>query len=128
VRNLLAPKTFIVFREEVWGDLSLAAATPRLSARIERLSVQVDFSALSPRRRVARPWEGLNISVTAIGERELDEQDKTVFRNAASRVQCSAPWTKDHKTAALAASIILATGNDLTLMFGEPSRTDIRAS
>jgi hypothetical protein len=59
----------------------------------------------------------LKISVTAIREREVDEQAKTAFGNAASRVQrrisslgssIGPPWTKDHKTAALAASMILA--------------------
>ena len=69
------------------------------------------------RDAVRKACEHLKISVTAIRERELDEQAKTAFGNAASRVQSrisslgssiGPPWTKDHKTAALAASMILA--------------------
>jgi hypothetical protein len=69
------------------------------------------------RDAVRKACEHLKISVTAIRERELDEQAKTAFGNAASRVQgrisslgssIGPPWTKDHKTAALAASMILA--------------------
>jgi hypothetical protein len=69
------------------------------------------------RDAVRKACEQLKISVTAIREREVDEQAKTAFGNAASRVQrrisslgssIGPPWTKDHKTAALAASMILA--------------------
>ncbi len=69
------------------------------------------------RNAVRKACERLEIHVTAIREGELDEQAKTVFGNAASRVQrrisslgssIGPPWTKDHKTAALAASMILA--------------------
>ena len=69
------------------------------------------------RNAVRKACEGLNISVTAFQERELEERAKTAFGNAASRVQrgiaslgrsVGPPWTKDHKTAALAASMILA--------------------
>jgi len=69
------------------------------------------------RHAVRKACERLNISVTAIRERELDERAKTAFGNAAGRVQrrisslgssIGPPWTKDHKTAALAASMILA--------------------
>jgi hypothetical protein len=69
------------------------------------------------RDAVRKACERLKISVTAIRERELDERSKTAFGNAASRVQrkisslgtcIGPPWTKDHKTAALAASMILA--------------------
>ena len=65
-----------------------------------------------------RACERLKISVTSVRERELDEQARTAFGNAASRVQrrisnvgssIGPPWTKDHKTAALAASMILAS-------------------
>jgi hypothetical protein len=57
------------------------------------------------------------IPVTAIRVRELDEQASAAFGNAASKVQDSVaklgssigpPWTKDHKTAALAALLVLA--------------------
>ena len=69
------------------------------------------------RDAVRKACERLKISVTAIRERELGERSKTAFGNAASRVQrkisslgtsTGPPWTKDHKTAALAASMILA--------------------
>ncbi len=69
------------------------------------------------RNAVRKACERLKISVTAIRERDLDEQAKTAFGNAASRVQrrisslgssIGPPWTKDHKSAALAASMILA--------------------
>ena len=60
----------------------------------------------------------LEISVTAIKERDLGDRATTVFGNKASQVQrrisslrgsFGPPWTKDHKTAALAAAIILAS-------------------
>ena len=69
------------------------------------------------RNAVRKACERLKISVTAIRERELDGRAKRAFGNAASRVQrrisglgssIGPPWTKDHKTAALAASMILA--------------------
>jgi hypothetical protein len=69
------------------------------------------------RDAVRKACERLKISVTAIRERELDEWAKTAFGNAASRMHrrisslgssIGPPWTKDHKTAALAASMILA--------------------
>jgi hypothetical protein len=69
------------------------------------------------RNAVRKACERLNIPVTAIPEREVDERAKKAFGNAASRVQrriaslggaIGPPWTKDHKTAALAATIILA--------------------
>jgi hypothetical protein len=69
------------------------------------------------RDAVRRACERLKIAVTAIRERELDELAKTAFGNAARRVQSriaslgssiGPPWTKDHKSAALAASMILA--------------------
>jgi|SRR5713226_9952033 len=69
------------------------------------------------RNAVSKACERLKIPVTAIRERELEAQAKTVFGNAASRVQrmisslgssIGPPWTKDQKTAALAAATILA--------------------
>jgi hypothetical protein len=59
----------------------------------------------------------LHIPVTAIRERDLDEQAAAAFGKAASQVLGSIassgssigpPWTKDHKTAALAALLVLA--------------------
>jgi hypothetical protein len=70
------------------------------------------------RHTVGQACEDLKISVTAIRQRELDERAKAAFGNAASQVQGSIasigktigpPWTKDHKTAALAAALILAS-------------------
>jgi hypothetical protein len=70
------------------------------------------------RNTVSQACEDLQISVTAIRQRELDERAKAAFGNATSRVQGSIaslgktigpPWTKDHKTAALAAALILAS-------------------
>ena len=70
------------------------------------------------RNAVRKACERLKISVTAVRERDLNERAKTAFGNAASRVQrrisnlgssIGPPWTKDHKTAALAAAMILAT-------------------
>ena len=61
--------------------------------------------------------ERLEMQVTAIRERELEERTRTVFGQEASLVQrrisslgssVGPPWTKDHKTAALAAATILA--------------------
>jgi hypothetical protein len=69
------------------------------------------------RRAARKACERLNISVTAMRERDLDDQARSAFGNAASRVQrrisslgraIGPPWTKDHKTAALAASVVLA--------------------
>ena len=69
------------------------------------------------RHTVSRACEDLKISVTAIRQRELDERAKAAFGPAATRVEGSIaglgktigpPWTKDHKTAALAAALILA--------------------
>jgi hypothetical protein len=76
------------------------------------------------RHAVRKACERLKISVTAIRERELEERAKTAFGNAASRVQrriaslgssIGPPWTKDHKTAALAAAMILARAGTVAL-------------
>jgi hypothetical protein len=69
------------------------------------------------RHAARRGCEDLQIPVTAIRERELDKQAEAAFGNEASRVwagiasmgsSIGPPWTKDHKTAALAAALILA--------------------
>lgn len=61
--------------------------------------------------------EQLEIPVTAIREREVQEKAKTVFGNSASRLQraiamlgrtIGPPWAEDHKVAALAAALVLA--------------------
>jgi hypothetical protein len=69
------------------------------------------------RNVASKACERLGISVMAIRERELARRVEEAFGNAASRVQSrisslgrsiGPPWTKDHKSAALAASLILA--------------------
>jgi hypothetical protein len=69
------------------------------------------------RHAVRRGCENLQIPVTAIRERELDKQAEATFGSEASRMRASIagmrnsigpPWTKDHKTAALAAALVLA--------------------
>jgi len=69
------------------------------------------------RQTAAKAFHGLQIPVTSIRVRELDERAKAAFGNRASRVQATIanlgtcvgpPWTRDHKTAALAAALILA--------------------
>jgi hypothetical protein len=69
-------------------------------------------------RQAARSaCEGLRIPVTTIPVRELEARAKVAFANRAARVQLSIanlgrsagpPWTSDHKTAALAAALLLA--------------------
>lgn len=69
------------------------------------------------RSMASKVCESLKIPVTAVRERDLEQKAKSVFGNSASRVQrriatlgssIGPPWTKDHKTAALAAATILA--------------------
>ena len=71
------------------------------------------------RQAVIRACEELQIPVTAVRARDLDEQAKVTFGKAAGQLQSSIasmgsrigpPWTKDHKTAALGAALILASG------------------
>jgi hypothetical protein len=70
------------------------------------------------RHTVSQACEELQISVTAIKLRDLEERAKAAFGKQASRVQESIeglgktigpPWTKDHKTAALAAALLLSS-------------------
>ena len=69
------------------------------------------------RNAVGKACERLKIPLTAIRERDVEEQAQKVFRKAAARVQSQIaeagklfgpPWTKDHKVAALAAGMMLA--------------------
>jgi hypothetical protein len=71
------------------------------------------------RHAASKAFESLHIPVTAIRERDLDERAKAAFGNAAIRMQgrisslgseIGPPWTRDHKTAALAAALILVAG------------------
>lgn len=66
---------------------------------------------------VATAFERLNIHVTNIRRRELEEQMKTGLGRSVTRVQrtiatlgksIGPPWTSDHKNAALAALTVLA--------------------
>jgi hypothetical protein len=68
------------------------------------------------REAIRKACERLNIPVSAIRERDLDESAERAFGNNSTRMLHSIstmgksigpPWTKDHKTAALAAAIIL---------------------
>jgi hypothetical protein len=68
------------------------------------------------RHSVRRARERLKISVEGFRERELEERAKAAFGKSASGVQrriattgslIGAPWTRDHKAAALAALIVL---------------------
>jgi hypothetical protein len=70
------------------------------------------------RDAVKKACECLGAPVMAIKERDLDDRARTAFGNKAGRMQgvisglgssIGPPWTKDHKTAALAAAILLAT-------------------
>jgi hypothetical protein len=69
------------------------------------------------REAVRKACQRLKIPVTGIRERDLDERATTAFGISAARVQneisnagkvFGPPWTKDHKTAALAAAVLLA--------------------
>jgi hypothetical protein len=69
------------------------------------------------RQAASKAFHGLQIPVTSIRERELDQRAKAAFGSTAGRVQSTIsslgtfvgpPWTRDHKTAALAAALILA--------------------
>jgi hypothetical protein len=70
------------------------------------------------REAVIRACEELHLPVTTIPVRDLDDQAKVAFGQTANHLQASIasmgskigpPWTKDHKTAALAAAFILAS-------------------
>jgi hypothetical protein len=65
----------------------------------------------------SKACEGLDLSVTGIRERDLEEGVRKSFGRAATRMlrqistlgrSLGPPWTKDQKTAALAALIVLA--------------------
>ena len=69
------------------------------------------------RQAAAKAFDDLKIPVTSVRERDLDERTKAELGSKASRVQATIsnlgtsvgpPWTRDHKTAALAAALILA--------------------
>jgi hypothetical protein len=69
------------------------------------------------REAFSKACEGLDLSVTGFRERNLDECVQTAFGKAATRMRqqvsslgrsLGPPWTKDQKTAALAALVVLA--------------------
>jgi len=69
------------------------------------------------RNAVSRACARLQIPVTPIPERALNEQARTIFASSTNKVgsrianlgrSIGPPWTKDHKAAALAAAVILA--------------------
>ena len=69
------------------------------------------------REAFSKACEGLDLSVTGFRERNLDECVQTTFGKAATRMwqqistlgrSLGPPWTKDQKTAALAALVLLA--------------------
>jgi hypothetical protein len=69
------------------------------------------------REAFSKACEGLDLSVTGIRERNLDECVQITFGKAATRMwqqistlgrSLGSPWTKDQKTAALAALVVLA--------------------
>jgi hypothetical protein len=73
------------------------------------------------RQAAARAFDDLKIPVTSVRERDLDERTKAELGSRASRVQATIsnlgtsvgpPWTRDHKTAALAAALILAASEE----------------
>jgi hypothetical protein len=68
------------------------------------------------RTAVSESCERLKIPITAIRERDIEERAKALFHRATGRIQraisdiassIGPPWTKDHKSAALAALIAL---------------------
>jgi hypothetical protein len=69
------------------------------------------------RDAVKKACDALKIPITAIREREVDQRAEAAFGNRANLVQrtiaalgtsIGPPWTRDHKTAALAAATLLA--------------------
>jgi hypothetical protein len=69
------------------------------------------------RQVFTKACEGLDISVTGFRERDLDECIRTTFDRGTTRIQqqisalgrsLGPPWTRDQKSAALAALIVLA--------------------
>src|SRR5207245_2407619 len=69
------------------------------------------------REAFSKACEDLNLAVTGFRERELDQCVLTTFGKAAAQTQrqistlgrfLGPPWTKDQKTAALAALLVLA--------------------
>ena len=73
------------------------------------------------REAISKACEGLDLPVTGIRERDLNECVQTTFGKAAPRIgrqistrgrSLGPPWTTDQKTAALAALVVLANKQD----------------
>jgi hypothetical protein len=73
------------------------------------------------REAISKACEGLDLPVTGIRERDLNECVHTTFGKAAARIgrqistlgrSLGPPWTTDQKTAALAALVVLANKQD----------------
>jgi hypothetical protein len=73
------------------------------------------------REAFSKACDGLDLSVTGFRERDLNECVQTTFGKAATRMcqqistlgrSLGPPWTKDQKTAALAALLVLANKGD----------------
>jgi hypothetical protein len=69
------------------------------------------------RQAFRHAFESLEVPVTGIRERELDERAQQAFGKLAAQVRkningmgriLGPPWTQDEKTAAMAAAIVLA--------------------
>jgi hypothetical protein len=90
------------------------------------------------RQAVWKACEGLDLAVTGFRERSLDECVRTAFGEAATRMwqqistlgrSLGAPWTKDQKTAALAALVVLAnkgTSRQLSLRGASTSEKKLK--
>jgi hypothetical protein len=96
--------------------LALGRALPPLSGILASHALVHAAEGEFFRKIVQEACERLRIRVTGFRERELDERAKAMFGNAAARVQqrisnlgssVGPPWTKDEKTAAFAALMLL---------------------
>jgi hypothetical protein len=85
------------------------------------------------REALRRACEAQGIAVTGIRERDLEERANVIFGSSAVRMQkriaalgrsLGPPWTQDQKTAALAASIVLADFCGHTYSRGPASSVD----
>jgi hypothetical protein len=83
------------------------------------------------REAFSKACEGLDLSVTGFQERDLNERVQTTFGKATTRIwqevstlgrSLGPPWTKDQKTATLAALLVLANKQ---LHLGEEAETSV---
>ena len=87
-------------------------ASPELSGSVRRIS------AMPPPKMAWKAAEKLEIPVTGFRERDLEQQARSVFGEAAAQAGrtianlgrvMGPPWTADQKLATLAALLLLAT-------------------